>query len=85
VTRVQLLFKLTHVLTTYVEVIGVTKLQGLIVMYVIMKQMHLNCSHRCNDATIICDDLVFGKKLMNGYHIIKGKNCKASCKQQFFS
>ncbi len=38
-TRVQLLFKLTHVVTTYVKVIAIKKSQMLIVMYVIMKQM----------------------------------------------
>jgi hypothetical protein len=32
-------------------------------MYVIMKQMDLNCNHRCNDATIISNYLVFGKKI----------------------
>jgi hypothetical protein len=59
----QLLFKLTHVATTYVEVIGLIKSQGLIVMYVIIKQMDLNFNHGCNDTTIICDNLVFGKKI----------------------
>ncbi len=61
VTRVQLLVKLTHVTNKYVEVTCVNKSQGLIVMYVIMKQMDFN--HKCNDVTIIGDYLVFCKQI----------------------
>ncbi len=62
VTSVQLLSKSTHFVITYVIVLCVIKSQVLIITYVTMKQMDLNCNRKCDcNLWLLCVSI---KKLM---------------------
>jgi hypothetical protein len=66
--KVQLLPKSTYFVTTYIVVLCVTKSQVLMVTYVIMKQMDLDCNCRCNyNLWLLCVSI---KHLMINQHML---------------